>query len=289
VNRRQFLRTVLVGAPLMLVAPASLTEAGGSRKPPKPTLDLIFLATQPDQVPRYRSLESVRTRVSLRVHEWSLTDHTIVAFDATHVPYYFTAGSSDYIVRGLPLYKPAADVKAVLARPDCRGIYLHEMLTYLASINSWNWETGLAALDWSWVTTVVNAAAAAGKRVIWSEAAEGWPTLYANASAMSLLQSYPAGVLVPMYAINWEPDVLVDHSETGAIAAATALGEPLGMSHQVWWWLVRSLPIVRSESKAWMQRGYDHGAVVFCIEGDEPYMTWGSDYLGGVEDFVRGF
>lgn len=286
-TRVQFLKRSLAGAQPAAsgsLAKKTLKAVGQT------TVDLIMLNTQPAEAPDYFSMNAwPSTRVSLREWRWDKDGAEIQALDAAGTPYFWTAAASDFIVQAHPLYETTAHVAEVLARPACQGIYFHELATYLASINGYNWTVGVEAIDWSWVDAVVALAEAAGKRVIWSEPAQGWPTMLVNATAAAHLSTYDPDLLVPTYATNFAPRTLVDDAEDGAQATAALYSTALGMSHQIWWWLDSAATVTRAESQALMERGIAAGATVIAVEGPDPYMTWGDDYVGGVEDWATAY
>jgi hypothetical protein len=254
--------------------------------PPEP-VDLIFIAHQPGEIPEYQNAALGNIRVSVRPFEHDKDHASTLQLDADGTPYFWTAASSDFINIGEALYQTTAHVAEMLARPACQGVYMHEVATHLASINAWNWTTAVNALDWAWIDTVMAAAKLAGKRVLWSEPAQGWPEMLVNATAIANLTDYDPLTVVPMFATNFSPRTLVDDAQAGAEAVAAQHGFALGMSHQVWWWLDGGLTITTDESQALMERGYNAGARVFAVEGPDPYMTWGGTYLSGVYNFVQ--
>jgi hypothetical protein len=244
----------------------------------------IFLAADKDQLSSYLALNDPQITVAYR----SVTPDPseLDSYDAQHVPYYFTAASSDFVVRDQPLYVSSDVVDQVALRSGTAGFYLHEAVTYLASQHQYNWNQAVADFDWNWMSHLVSVAQARGEKVIWSEPALGWQTLFQSEQAQSYLSQW-SSVVVPMFATNFPNDL--DLAREYAMAEAIQYSMPFGESHQSWYFhdSVPSQPPTRqgsfdlAKSDAW-----DYGATYFQFEGTDDSLQWGSAYMLGVRDFA---
>ncbi len=97
------------------------------------------------------------------------------------VMYFYTAISSDfasYDEKDIYLGRNSDQVKGALSRPWCAGPYVHELLTYLSSINSWNWDIAINITDWQYPDSCIYEVWRIGKKVMWSEPSYSWQTVY---------------------------------------------------------------------------------------------------------------
>jgi hypothetical protein len=250
---------------------------------------LIVLARRPELEANYLGLEDDSTHIAFRNTGFGLSDPQIQRWNKDGTPYYLTVASSDFpSYLKQPLYLPVAETLAAIEQPANEGLYLHEVVTYLASRNGWRWPEAAEAVDWKGLEQVINAAAAAGKKVIWSEAADGWEALGLNPQARQLLER-TAGTLIPMFATNFDaPRSGYFMRKAGADAQAVArrYGLKLGQSHQSWHFRDRDVVPSREGSLALARVGREYEATYFQIEGTEEDLAWDSPYLLGIRDFL---
>jgi hypothetical protein len=242
----------------------------------------IVFASEPTELDSYLLLANAAVEVAYRSPSPDPADQD--TFEAQGRPYYFTAASSDlpnYL--GEPLYVDADVIDVVAARTQCRGFYLHEVLTLGAAEHSWEWAAALAGFDWVWMERVVAAARLHGKRVVWSEPSYAWQTLDESADAAARFAAW-GDTLIPMFATNF-PTQLADSREH-AQAVADRLSLALGESHQAWYFHDSGLDVTRAGSFDLAKvEGWDSGATYFQFEGTAMDLWWGSEYMLGVRDF----
>jgi hypothetical protein len=201
------------------------------------------------------------------------------------VRFYYAAASSDYPqFDGLSLYRDeATEVLPALDRPMCVGLYLHELATYLSGSIGWDWPTAIGIIDWGYLDRIVSAAAARGKRMIWSEPGYAWETIYGDAGAVGWIQGWGDAVVV-MFATNF-PDQIWNSREY-AYALAGRLGIELGDSVQAWYFDDLGIPYDRMTTVWLFALGYGSGARVFQLEGAEGAFDLASPFMQGTTDFI---
>ena len=269
-------------------------SAAGSEGQPEASVrkpyTFIVIASYPDQVADYRKLEGPRTHFAFRNIPYDINSSQVRDWDAAGTPYYFTAASSDYpAYQDRPLYETVADMRDVVSRPANEGLYLHETLSYLAYRNGWKWTTAVEQLDWAWLDQIAAEAAARGKKVVWSEPANGWQYLTASPRAQAFFQQW-ANSVVPMFATNFDtPDsgFLMRIAREFAAQVAVRYKMPLGQSHQSWHFRDRQETITQDSSFALARYAEEAGATYYQIEGTYPDVRWSSEYMLGVRGFAE--
>ena len=256
--------------------------------PQRSVLTFMLVGWYPELDATYKTLESAKTHFAFRSREYSINDPSIRGWDTRGTRYYYTAASSDYPhYDQLPLYAPLADVKTVLARPASEGIYLHEVVSYLAMQNGWNWPLAASQVDWAWMDQMVSAAAARGKQVVWLEPAHGWNALSENASAQQFFAKWKSRVS-PGFGTNFyssQSGYLMAEARDYAQAVAGKYGIYMGQGHQGWHFWDQGAAPTRAGSLALARLGYDAKATYYGMEGTREDMAWDSPYMLGIRDF----
>jgi len=244
--------------------------------------DFIVFAKDPTQFDLYLLLANPSVSVAYRSPSPHPSDQD--QFEAQGRSYYFTAASSDYPnYEKEPLYVNLATISTVAARPYCRGFYVHEVMTLLASKNNWDWQAALKEFNWAWMDQVVAYARQNGKRVIWSEPSYAWQTLDGSASAASHFASW-GKILTPMFATNF-PTQMAD-ARKHAWNVSKRYGLVLGESHQAWYFRDQHIAVTRQGSlDLAKEEGWDYGARCFQFEGMDTDLLWESPYMQGVRLF----
>jgi len=256
------------------------------------TLIVIFRLNSieiPDEVENYKKLNTNKTKFAFRTTAQGKDDDIVKNWDINNIPYYFAAASSDYKPKGKPLYTPIADVFEVLARPAVEGVYFHEVLSSLTHAAQYDWNKAINDLDWNYIIRVVNEAKAKGKKVIWSEPAESWRYISQSPNAAIYFPSWQ-GTLVPTFATNYQAKGSGYHLATARDYATLTAGKyqmRLGESHQSWYFRDEDIPITRLGSFALARLGYDQNASYYQFEGTQEDLTWDSNYMKGIRDFVN--
>ena len=201
------------------------------------------------------------------------------------VRFYYTAASSDYPqFDGLSLYRDeTTEVIPALDRPMCVGLYLHELATWLSGSIGWDWPTAIGIIDWGYLDRIVSAAAARGKRMIWSEPGYAWETIYGDAGAVGWIRGWGNAVVV-MFATNF-PDQIWSSREY-AYALAGRLGIELGDSVQAWYFDDLGIPYDRMTTVWLFALGYGSGGRVFQLEGAAEAFDPASAFMQGTTDFI---
>ena len=209
------------------------------------------------------------------------SDATMLEWESRGFSYVFTAASSDY---GAPpaLYSTPSTAQLMSGRQGCLGLYLHEVCSYYAAVNGWNWQAAAETVNLDLVNDYVAVARFHGKLVYWSEPAQGWSSL------MAILGDFMAdewkGVVVPLFATNFPANLA--QAIAGAEQAAT--GGVLGESVQSWNFRDAGLVPKQATTLALCQRGLatTPKATVFQIEGRQDDMQPASPFMAGVNQFV---
>lgn len=253
---------------------------------PKPIVNLIILAADSTQFDNYLELKNLATEVSYRSVPY---DHgEINNWDLQSRNYFLTVSSSDFpAFQSKPLYNyDISSLSEIAKRNTNKGFYVHETLTYLASINSWDWNKARDTFDYAWMDQVVSFAKTNNKKVIWSEPSYAWKTLYESEAVKNKLGQW-GNTLVPMYATNF-PDQ-VSSAKQYAQSVTTQFGMALGESHQGWHWRDQNPGIepTRLGSLQLAQDGLNSGAMYFQFEGAPADFKWDSPYMLGVRDFAN--
>lgn len=241
-----------------------------------------------DDLSVYQGLKGSRVSVSYLTREFDPSPE-IAFMDSRSYPYSVMVATSGFpAFDGKTLYNlDMTALDAMAAKPRMRGFYFAEMLTYLASINSWNWAMADSSLNWQWVDQVMKIAQAHNKKVIWHEPSFAWQTLNGSAT----FKNYAAtlawkSVLIPMWANNF-PDEQTENAQANATAVASRYNLPMGLSHQGWHWRDHNRVVTRQESFQIMWEARLDKARYFQLEGTPEDLQWGSPFMLGARDFAK--
>jgi hypothetical protein len=278
----------IIGTALLLFSHAAVNNGSGP-------INLIVLGMRDGEEDTYAPLinSHSQTNLSFRNVDVGINSYKVTLWDSQGRNYYYTAASSDYIKNGqLPtLYDSPSNISAVLGRPANKGIYFHELVTYYANQNGYNWQAAIGSLNWGLLDQDVRAAKSQGKKVVWSEPSYAWQNLASNSTAQSYLKQWGSTV-VPTYATNYPNQV--NSALSGAKKEATLTASPLGESVQSWYFDDQVAPSgdnnpapTESGTLSLINTGYNGGSKYFQIEGSNGNMQWGSAYMNGVYDFAK--
>jgi hypothetical protein len=205
------------------------------------------------------------------------------------IMYYYTAISSDfasYDGKDIYLNENLEQVKSALDRPWCAGLYIHELMTYLASVNSWNWNIALNITDWSYVDNCVNEAWQRGKKVMWSEPSYAWQTVYEQRTADHWFnQTAWKETLIITFATNFPTQIL--NSGEYAYATASRFQNILGESVQDWYFVDQGITTDQTTTE-WLGRmGWIARTRYFEIEASD--MNQYNAFLAGIKNLVLSY
>ncbi len=212
-------------------------------------------------------------------------DAKLLAWESSGMKYFYTAASSDYRFSG-SMYAPAASPDAVMARTNNLGLYIHQLFTQLTADSSWNWQTGIGKTNWAQIDAWVMSAKAKGKKVVWNEPSGAWNAVKVNTTAMSYFNKWKDTVVVT-YGTNF-PDQVNSQAKPGAVALASAITAPIGVSVQSFNFTEASpaQAVTRAGVKALAQAGIDAGATYVEFSGSQAEMQLTSQFILGSEDFL---
>jgi hypothetical protein len=279
----------------LYVSTVSLPPVGNPKQ-------FIVLATHPEDAAAYQTaINRPNTKFAYRTISWNKNDTVITGFDTAQTPYYYTIASSDFVAfQGQPsIYLTVADINAVLDRPACQGVYLHEVLTYLTASNGWNWNAGIAQFNWTantgWLDQVIIHARLRGKKVIWSETSAAWKSVLNSTQSPSPMTflSTRGDVVRLLWATNFQSSgsgyLMTQARDYGAEIAAKCPGMQFGQSHQSWYFTEQGFPVTAASSLALAKLGSDHAGTYYQFEGPTSpvdYLNYGSAYMQGVVNFA---
>jgi hypothetical protein len=219
----------------------------------------------------------------------SVPTSDMVFAENNKVMYYYTAVSSDFVSydgKDIYLSKNLDQVKNALDRPWCAGLYIHELMTYLASTNGWNWNTSVDITDWSYVDSCIHEAWQRGKKVIWSEPSYAWQTVYEQRTADQWFnQTAWREALVITFATNFPTQIWI--SGEYAYATASRFQNLLGESLQDWYFVDQGITTDQTTTE-WLGRtGWIARARYFEVEASDmnPYNA----FLTGIESLVLSY
>lgn len=205
------------------------------------------------------------------------------------VMYYYTAVSSDFVSydgKDIYLNKNLDQVKTALGRPWCAGLYIHELMTYVASQNSWDWNTAIGNVDWDYVNDCVHEAWKAGKKVMWSEPSYAWQTVYERRTADGWFnQTEWKEALVITFATNFPTQIW--NSAKYAYATASRFQNLLGESIQDWYFIDQGTATTQTGTE-WLGRmGWTARARYFEVEASD--MNPSDAFMAGIENLVQRY
>jgi hypothetical protein len=243
-----------------------------------------MLDGNPTQLTDYAGLANGNVSVTYRSVDYGTSELT--SWNNLGDNYFYTVGSSDFPAsQNEPLYNTNMSLlKSVASRSNDQGFYLHEVLTYLASVNGWNWSTALSQLNFTWLNNVVAIAKAQDKKVIWSEPSYAWQTLYQSAAVRAKLAEW-GNTIVPMYGTNFPTQVA--SAQYYAAETAVKYHMSLGESDQGWYFRDMSPSQTPTESGSLVlaQGGWKYGVTYYQFEGAPADFLWTSSFMLGVRDF----
>lgn len=259
--------------------------AGGQGIKTSTVGNLIVLALN-QNLDAYQQLKNKATTVSYRTVNFDSSQET-TSFVNKGYDYYITVASSDFIAyQSNSLYNyDLAALRTLASGPRFKGFYFHEMMTYRASVNDWDWNKARDTVDWGWVNEIMLIAREKGKKVIWSEPTYAWKTIYESEAVMPLLSIW-GDTLIPMYANNFT-DTETNSAQQYAALVATKYNLYLGISHQGWHWRSHNALPTRQTSFQILANGWSTNARFFQFEGTQEDMIFSSPYMQGVQDFAR--
>jgi hypothetical protein len=205
------------------------------------------------------------------------------------VMYYYTAISSDFVSydgKDIYLDKNLEQVKNALNRPWCVGLYIHELMTYVASQNGWNWNTAVNNTDWDYVNDCVHEAWKMGKKVMWSEPSYAWQTAYERETADGWFnQTEWKEALVTTFATNFPTQIW--NSGEYAYAMTSRFQNLLGESIQDWYFIDQGIATTQTGTE-WLGRiGWTVRARYFEVEASD--MNPSNAFMAGIENLVLSY
>ena len=251
--------------------------------------NIIMIGDLSDQETNYAQLANSRTNLIYRTAiDYSDDSNYIQRWNSEGRRYLFTVAASDRVTGGLPLYDETNDTGTVISSVGAVGFYMHEVVTYNASVNGWDWTAAANSVDWSLINTWAMQAKAQNKKLVWSEPANGWQAINANPTAQADMAQW-GNTLVPMFATNFNTATsdLVPVAEAGAIAAAETNQTSLGESVQSWYFRDDSEVPTEAATLTLAQLGLSAGATYYQIEGEADDLVWGTPYMNGIYAFSQ--
>jgi len=283
----------VLGTVLLLSSHAAVVNNGSG------PYTIIVVNQRPDMESSYQNLVNPQTNFAMRSMNPDPTTAETNNWEASGRNYFYTTVSSDFPVdksfNHPSIYTTAAQAQTVLARPHNKGLYMHEVVSSLASQNNFNWAKAVTKVNFALIDQQVMAAKAAGKKVIWSEPSYGWQYLNQNLGAGYYFNRW-GNTLVPMFATNFPTQV--DAALTAAKGVATnVVHSDLGESVQSWYFRDQGQAPTDTATLALINKGLSNGAKYYQIEGEENIdsithqevhdMIWGTPYLNGVYNFTN--
>jgi len=271
----------ILGIALLLSGHAAIVDNGTGPN------TIIVVGQHPELEGSYQNLVNSQTNLAFRSVQPNPADPTINNWEAEGRNYYYTTASSDFptFLKGNSIYTTLAQAQTVLARPHDRGLYMHEVVSYYASKNNYNWSKAVTQINWTLLDQQVMAAKAAGKKVIWSEPSYGWQYLNQNLGAGYYFNRW-GNTLVPTFATNYPTQV--DAALAAAKGVATnVVHSDLGESVQSWYFRDQNQAPTESGTLDLINKGLSNGAKYYQIEGTYDDLSWGTAYMNGVYDFAK--
>lgn len=248
----------------------------------------------------YTQLANTKTNLVFRSIErtpnsqgkWTKLDQ----WDAAGYRYYNNVAGSDWASSGPGgackntslSYMDQVYAQQLLDRKNNVGFYMHEMVSLYAACNGWNWTQAAQQMDWARVHTWMMMAKSQGKKVVWSEPAQGWNAITSNPTYQAVSPHWK-DVLVPTFATNFRTPAYnhVPTARAGASNAARQLGSPLGSSVQSWYFREGYNDLSVDATVRLANYAKEAGTTYYQIEGTWSDMTWGSDYMKGILAFSK--
>lgn len=251
---------------------------------------------------QYAQLENSKVNLTYRSIEKTSAGNArdLSLWDATGYKYFNNVAGSDWAsATGNPCgnlgaaYMEPSYASQLIQRSGSIGFYMHEMVSLNAACNGWNWPGGADALNWALLDQYVAMARSQGKKVIWSEPAQGWDGILASGAGQAFM-ARSRDVVVPMFATNFNTASYnwVPTARAGAVRAAQTYGTPgVGESVQSWFFRESPDPLTVDSTAGLAELGYQVGARYYQIEGTWGDMQWPANaptpYMQGILEFSR--
>ncbi|MFH1641189.1 MAG: hypothetical protein ABIA66_04395 [Candidatus Omnitrophota bacterium] len=276
-------------------------------EPPSPAttefiIRLPFNSSNIDNLQAYKQLES--SNPGINVSFTVMNDKNI---DSVLKPggfnYYYISASSDCKTSGLfdpPfLYRDFVTISSRLSEANCKGLYMHEVLTYLSGQQDWDWQMALENFDWEWMDKMVQEARLRGKKVFWAEPSYAWKYIYEYRFRDYWFPDWK-GTVIPTWSTNFVNSF--DQWWSGrdySYLISGHYGISCGENIQSWYFhdylkdypgksvLYETVPIaVDRKTTQWLGGlGWQQGVRYFMVEGQDDDMNWDSEFMLGIRDF----
>lgn len=250
---------------------------------------------------QYAQLENSRVNLTYRSIEKTPESNArdLTLWDSTGYKYYNNVAGSDWAsatgnaCTNIPhAYMDQSYANQLVQRSGSLGYYIHEMVSLNAACNGWQWTTAADTLNWALFDQYVSYARAQGKKIIWSEPAQGWDGILASAAGQAFL-GRSRDVIIPMFATNFNTAAYnwVPTARAGALRAAQTYETPLGESVQSWYFRESPDPLTIDSTINLAEFGYQVGSKYYQIEGTWGDMQWPAGkpttYMQGILQFSK--
>lgn len=264
---------------------------------PNASYNIIMIGWRPYDK-EYTQLANANTNLVFRsIHRTESGNKAkLDLWDSMGSRYFNNVAGSDWASSGkggacknIPLsYMDRSESEKLLNRKNSIGYYMHEMVALYAACNGWNWTKAAESMDWAKVNDYMVRAKAQGKKVIWSEPAQGWSALSNNPSFKYYAPQWKQ-VLVPMFATNFRTPAFnhVPAARAGAQTVAKQYGLPVGESVQSWYFREGTNDLTTAATVNLANYGLEIGSTYYQIEGTYGDMVWGTDYMKGILAFSK--
>lgn len=291
-------------APPATSTPVPTTPTTSAAKPvqtyhPSAPYTIIMIGWRPYEKD-YAQLANTKTNLVYRSIErtpnaqgkWTKMDE----WDKSQYRYYSNVAGSDWASSGPGgacrntnlAYMDQYYADQVLNRGGNIGYYMHEMVALYAACNNWNWTAAAEQINWAQVHHWMMQARTQGKKVIWSEPAQGWSAISNNPSFQAYSVHWKT-TLVPMFATNFRTPAFnhVPAARAAASSVARSLGTPVGASVQSWYFREGYNDLTADATVRLANYGLEVGSTYYQIEGTYSDMAWGTEYMKGLLTFSR--
>lgn len=250
---------------------------------------------------QYAQLENSKVNLTYRSIEKTESGNArdLSLWDSTGYKYYNNVAGSDWASNTGnacanigAAYMEQSYANQLIQRSGSLGFYAHEMVSLNAACNGWNWTPAAESLNWALMDQYAAMARSTGKKLIWSEPAQGWQGILASANGQAFMSRW-RDVIVPMFATNFNTASFnwVPTARAGAVAAAQNYGTPIGESVQSWYFRESPDPLTVQSTINLAELGYQVGARYYQIEGTWGDMQWPAGrpttYMEGILEFSK--
>lgn len=253
----------------------------------KPTVIMIGWRTEQEQ--NYAHLRNQNVDLVYRTAiDYSPRSTSIQRWESQGQPYLYTVAASDKASAGGGLYVSSDDAITALSQNYNRGLYMHEVAAYNAAKNGWQWQSAADGIDWGRLNSMAYQAQQRGKKVIWSEPAQGWQAIRQSNQGKLFLTTW-GDTIVPMYATNFRTSSFdhVPEARAGAIAAAQDAGSTVGASIQSWHFREYPENPTTENTLNLLSQARGAGATYYQIEGTYQDMAWDTTYMQAIYQFTQ--